>query len=53
MLNEEGAFPILRAYLRLASRGEKIAAFRSDHSYWKDIGRIASLQELQRDLASG
>ena len=52
MLSEQGAFPILRAYLRLAGQGEIIAAFRSDKSYWKDIGRLDSLQELQRDLAS-
>ena len=52
MLREEGAFPIMSAYLRLAGQGEKIAAFRSDTSYWKDIGRPDSLQELRRDLDS-
>jgi NDP-sugar pyrophosphorylase family protein len=52
-MNEEGAFPIIAAYLRLAARGEKIAAFRADESYWRDLGRPESIIEAARDLASG
>jgi NDP-sugar pyrophosphorylase family protein len=52
-MNEEGAFPIIAAYLRLAAQGEKIAAFRADESYWRDLGRPESIVEATRDLASG
>jgi NDP-sugar pyrophosphorylase family protein len=49
-MNETGAFPILRTYLRLAGEGERILAFRADDWYWRDIGRLSSLEELRRDL---
>ena len=37
-LNEEGAFSIIPAYLRLAAEGEKIAAFHADAYAWRDWG---------------
>lgn len=51
-ISEDGVFPIHRPYLRLAGAGMRIRSFRSDGSYWKDIGRIDTLEELRRDLAS-
>ncbi len=42
-LREEGAFPITRSYLRLASEGERIQAFRANGRYWADIGTAAKL----------
>lgn len=48
-LDEEGAFPIVPAYLRLAAMGEKIVGFRSDEYRWRDLGRIASLREAEAD----
>ena len=52
-LNEEGAFSIIDAYLRLAAQGEKIVAFRTDGSYWRDLGRPESVIEAARDLTNG
>jgi NDP-sugar pyrophosphorylase family protein len=52
-LPEEGAFSIIPAYLRLAAQGEVILAFRSDKSYWRDLGRPENLAEAERDLANG
>jgi NDP-sugar pyrophosphorylase family protein len=39
MMTEEGVFSIIETYLRLASRNEKIMAFRSHESYWRDLGQ--------------
>jgi len=50
---EEGAFSIIDAYLRLAALGEKILAFRADDFYWRDLGRPENLNEAARDLANG
>jgi MurNAc alpha-1-phosphate uridylyltransferase len=47
---EGGSFSIFRTYLRLSGEGERIHAFRTDGSYWKDVGRPSSLEELRRDL---
>ena len=53
MLQDEGAFSIINAYLRLAAQGEKILAFRADGSYWRDLGRPENLSEAARDVANG
>jgi NDP-sugar pyrophosphorylase family protein len=52
-MEEEGAFPIIPAYLHLAARGEKIMAFRADEYYWRDLGRPDSLVQAAQDVASG
>jgi NDP-sugar pyrophosphorylase family protein len=52
MLTEDGVFPIIPAYLRLASQGETIAAFRADEFYWRDLGRPADLAEAAREMES-
>lgn len=44
MMGENGAFSIIESYLRLASEGEKITAFRADESYWRDLGTAESLE---------
>jgi NDP-sugar pyrophosphorylase family protein len=38
MMTEDGAFPIITCYLRLAAKGEKILGFRADEYYWRDLG---------------
>ncbi|MGA9069457.1 MAG: sugar phosphate nucleotidyltransferase, partial [Terracidiphilus sp.] len=53
MLEEEGAFSIIPAYLRLAAQGEKILAFRADESYWRDLGRPESIRQAEAEIASG
>jgi NDP-sugar pyrophosphorylase family protein len=52
-MGEEGAFPIVSSYLNLAARGEKIAAFRADEWYWRDLGRPESILQSGEDLDSG
>jgi mannose-1-phosphate guanylyltransferase len=52
-MNEEGAFSIIDAYLRLAAGGERIFAFRADDYYWRDLGRPESVVQAARDIASG
>jgi len=49
-LMEQGPFSIVDAYLRLAAEGNKIQPFRSDQYYWRDLGRIESVQQAQQDL---
>ena len=56
-MTEQGAFSIIDAYLRLAAEGERIAAFRADGAYWRDLGRPESVAErpqsgLRRDQGS-
>ena len=50
MMTEEGIFSIIDVYLRLASAGEAILAFRADEYYWRDLGRIDSVQQAELDL---
>ncbi len=52
-LDEEGAFSIINAYLRLAEQGEMILGFRADGAYWRDLGRPENISEAERDIASG
>jgi NDP-sugar pyrophosphorylase family protein len=47
-LNESGAFPIMRAYLRLAAEGAAIMPFRTDDCYYNDIGDAGKLAEVRR-----
>lgn len=50
MLTENGAFSIITSYLRLASQGEDISAFRADAYYWRDLGRPENICEAERDI---
>jgi NDP-sugar pyrophosphorylase family protein len=47
---ENGAFSIVKSYLRLAGQGEKILAFLADEYYWRDLGRPESVAQATRDL---
>jgi len=51
LMTESGAFSIIDVYLRFAAGGEKIAAFRADKFYWRDLGKPESVQQASRDLA--
>jgi NDP-sugar pyrophosphorylase family protein len=53
LMTEEGAFSIIDCYLRLAARGERIAAFRADGAYWRDLGKPENVAAAGRDLESG
>ncbi|HEY2351714.1 MAG TPA: nucleotidyltransferase family protein [Candidatus Acidoferrum sp.] len=50
LMKEDGVFSIIDCYLRLAAAGEKIAAFRADEYYWRDLGKMADLEQAGRDL---
>ncbi len=50
MLTEEGVFPIIPSYLRLAGKGEKIVAHRADKDYWRDLGKPENLTQAARDF---
>jgi NDP-sugar pyrophosphorylase family protein len=50
LLTEDGVFSIIPAYLRLASQGQPILAFRADNYYWRDLGRPADLAQAAADL---
>ena len=50
LMTEDGAFSIIETYLRLASQGEKISAFRADKYYWRDLGKLESLRMAAKDL---
>jgi NDP-sugar pyrophosphorylase family protein len=53
LMTEEGVFPIVPVYLRLAAQGEKILAFRADQYYWRDLGRPETLRQAEQDLRQG
>jgi mannose-1-phosphate guanylyltransferase len=50
MMTEEGAFPIIPSYLRLAALGEKILAFRADAYFWRDLGTAENVAQATQDL---
>ena len=50
MIKEDGVFPIVPVYLRLAGQGEKILAFRADQYYWRDLGRVDSVKQAAQDF---
>jgi NDP-sugar pyrophosphorylase family protein len=50
LMTEEGAFSIIPAYLRLASRGERILGFRADQYYWRDLGTPDNVEQAAQDL---
>jgi mannose-1-phosphate guanylyltransferase len=52
-LSEDGVFSIISAYLRMAGAGEKIAAYRADGAYWRDMGKPESIAAAERDVAAG
>ena len=51
MMNEEGAFSIIQAYLRLAGEGEGIVGYRADGDYWRDLGTRESVARAEEDTA--
>jgi NDP-sugar pyrophosphorylase family protein len=52
-MTEEGIFSIITTYMRLAAKAERIAAFRADAYYWRDLGRPDSIAQAAQDIVSG
>lgn len=50
MLSEDGAFSIITSYLRLATQGEQIQAFRADEYFWRDLGKPENVKQAEQDL---
>src|SRR5215468_3773939 len=50
LLSEDGAFSIITSYLRLAAQGEKICAFPADGYYWRDLGKLGHVQQVEDEL---
>ncbi len=50
MLTEDGVFPIIPSYLRIATTRERIVAFCADDYYWRDVGTPESLAQAARDI---
>jgi NDP-sugar pyrophosphorylase family protein len=53
MMEEEGVFSIISTYLRLASKGARIIAFRADEYYWRDLGKPEDLEQAEADVRDG
>jgi len=49
LMTERGAFSIITSYLRLATLGERILAFRADRWYWRDLGKPEDLLQASED----
>lgn len=49
LMVEDGAFSVIASYLRLASQGQRIMAFRADEYYWRDLGKPESVAQAARD----
>jgi len=50
LMQENGVFSIIAAYVRLAGQGEKILSFRADDYYWRDMGRPDDVLQAALDL---
>jgi NDP-sugar pyrophosphorylase family protein len=53
LMTEDGVFPIIASYLRLAAQGEKILAFRADKYYWRDLGKPENVAQAALDVKQG
>lgn len=53
LLEEDGIFSIISAYLRLAAHGETIAAFHADQYAWRDLGKPESVAQAAQEIAAG
>jgi NDP-sugar pyrophosphorylase family protein len=49
-MSENGAFSIIQTYLRLAGEGCRIQAFRVEDCFWREIGRLESLEAVRREI---
>jgi NDP-sugar pyrophosphorylase family protein len=53
LITEQGVFSIVTTYLRLASEGHRILAFRTDDYYWRDLGKPENITQVATDLQHG
>jgi NDP-sugar pyrophosphorylase family protein len=53
LMDKAGVFSIIDAYFHVASKGERISAYRADHDYWADLGKPENIRRVERDLRIG
>jgi NDP-sugar pyrophosphorylase family protein len=53
LITEQGVFSIVTTYLRLATEGHRIIAFRADEYYWRDLGKPENVTQAASDLQHG
>ncbi len=53
LMREEGAFPVIPLYLRLAEQNEAVLAFRADQYYWRDLGRPEHIEKAALEIQAG
>jgi len=51
--NPEEQFSSIDLYLRLAQTGKKVAEYRMDGQYWRDLGRLSDLEAAEDDIKKG
>ncbi len=49
MIERDGIFSIIDAYLDVAARGGNIQAFRADEFYWRDLGKLDQVAQAELD----
>ncbi len=49
-IEQTGRFSIIDTYLKLIEQGFTILGFPADEFYWKDIGKLETLEEIHHDL---
>jgi NDP-sugar pyrophosphorylase family protein len=49
LLEEEGVFSIIPAYLRLSAAGERIQGFRADSYCWRDVGTVENVRRAAEE----
>ena len=52
-IEQDGRFSIVDIYLKLIEQGSSINGFLADQFYWKDIGKLKSLEEIKYNLING
>jgi mannose-1-phosphate guanylyltransferase len=53
LMTEHGVFSIVNTYLRLTAQGELIQGYRADEFYWRDLGKMDSLVQAEKDYVRG
>lgn len=53
MMDDQGCFSIIDCYLKWAKAGERIEAIDKSEVYWRDLGRIETLEMVEEELKSG
>jgi len=53
LMSQKGRFSVIDVYLDLIEKGYPVGAFDISGSYWRDVGKVYSLDELEDDFRNG